>query len=74
MARLSAEKGFVRDKELASRFERIAGFRIRLTHHYEEVTNSELYEILKHHLGDLEGLREELRQAAARLADEARSD
>ena len=67
-ARLSAEKGLVRDKDLASRFQQIAGFRIRLTHHYEEVTNEELLEVLNRHLQDLEALRKELQQAASRLA------
>ncbi len=45
-ARLAAEKGLIHDKELATRFEQIAGFRIRLTHHYEEVTSEELFKIL----------------------------
>ncbi len=67
-ARLTAGKGLIRDKELATRFEQIAAFRIRLTHHYEEVTNEELFKILSRHLSDLEAIREELRQAASRLA------
>lgn len=67
-ARLSAEKGLVQDKDLAAKFQQIAGFRIRLTHHYEEVTDDELFEILSRHLQDLEALREELKQAASRLA------
>ncbi len=69
-ARLSAEKGLVQDKDLAATFQQIAGFRIRLTDHYEEVTNEELFEVLSRHLQDLDALREELRRAASRLAAE----
>lgn len=68
VARLAAAKGLVQDEERARRFEQIAGFRIRPTHHYEALTNEELYEILTRRLSDLEAIREELRQAAARLA------
>jgi uncharacterized protein YutE (UPF0331/DUF86 family) len=68
-ARLSSEKGLVQNKDLADKFQQIAGFRIRLTHHYEEVASEELFRILSEHLQDLEDLREELRQAASRLAE-----
>lgn len=70
VARLSEEKALVQDKALAAKFQQIAGFRIRLTHHYEEVANEELFRILTEHLQDLEALREELRKAASRLADD----
>jgi uncharacterized protein YutE (UPF0331/DUF86 family) len=68
-ARLSAERGLIRNKDLAAKFQQIAGFRIRLTHHYEEVANEELFEILSQHLQELDDLREELKQAASRLAN-----
>jgi uncharacterized protein YutE (UPF0331/DUF86 family) len=70
VARLSVEKGLVRDKDLAAQFQQIAGFRIRLTHHYEEVTDEEPFEVLSQHLQDLKALREELRHAASKLASE----
>lgn len=69
-ARLAAEKALVQDEDLAAKFQQIAGFRIRLTHHYEEVANEELFRILSQHLQDLEDLREELGQAASRLAED----
>jgi uncharacterized protein YutE (UPF0331/DUF86 family) len=68
VARLAAEKGLIRDAKLARTFEELAGYRIRLTHHYEEVTDRELFDILRDHLQDIPALREELRQAASRLA------
>ena len=68
VARLAADKGLVRDPQLARTFEELAAYRIRLTHHYEEVTDRELFEILRDHLQDIPALQEELRQAAARLA------
>jgi uncharacterized protein YutE (UPF0331/DUF86 family) len=67
-ARLAVEKGLVEHAVLGQRFREIAGFRNRLTHFYGDVTPDELYEILANDLGDLEGLAEELRRAAARLA------
>jgi uncharacterized protein YutE (UPF0331/DUF86 family) len=68
-ARLSAEKGLIQNEDLAATFQHIAGFRIRLTHHYEEVANEELFRILTEHLQDLDDLRKELNQAASRLAE-----
>lgn len=40
--------------DLAERMTEMAGYRNRLTHFYDEVTPEELYEILKHHLVDVE--------------------
>jgi uncharacterized protein YutE (UPF0331/DUF86 family) len=47
------EHGVV-DVELAQRMTEMAGYRNRLVHFYGEVTPGELYEILQHHLGDLD--------------------
>jgi uncharacterized protein YutE (UPF0331/DUF86 family) len=46
----------------------MAGYRNRLTHHYDEVTPSELYAVITRHLDDVEAIAVELRTAAARLA------
>jgi uncharacterized protein YutE (UPF0331/DUF86 family) len=66
LARLAAEKGLVQDSRLAAVLKELGGFRNRLTHVYQDVTSEELYGILKDELGDLEGIAEELRQAAMR--------
>lgn len=66
LARLAAEKSLVQDSRLAAVLRELGGFRNRLTHVYQEVTSEELYGILKNELGDLEGIAEELRQAAMR--------
>jgi uncharacterized protein YutE (UPF0331/DUF86 family) len=42
--------------------------RNRLTHHYDEVTPRELFEIITGHLDELEAIAETLRSAASRLA------
>jgi uncharacterized protein YutE (UPF0331/DUF86 family) len=68
VAHLAAELGLVRDSDLASRFREMAGYRNRLTHHYEDVTSEEIFTIVAERLGDLEDLAEELRKAAGRLA------
>lgn len=68
IARLARETGLVRDQRLAGVLFELAGFRNRLVHFYQEVTEEELYGILRDELGDLEGLAEELRQTAARLS------
>jgi uncharacterized protein YutE (UPF0331/DUF86 family) len=70
VARLSVEKGLVTDADLARRFTDIAGFRNRLTHYYHEVTPEEIYAVVVEDIGDLEAIREELRQAAARLVED----
>ncbi len=42
------------DAGMAERMTEMAGYRNRLVHFYDEVTPEELYEILKHHLVDVE--------------------
>ena len=65
---ISVEKGLISGDELGRAFQQMAGFRVRLTHHYEEVTDAELFGILTERLGDLQAVREQLGAAAARLA------
>jgi len=45
----------------------IAGFRNRLTHHYDVVTPEELYIVLQSHLGDIDRLADQLEAASRRL-------
>jgi uncharacterized protein YutE (UPF0331/DUF86 family) len=71
VARLSGENGLVTDPELRRRFIEIAGFRNRLTHYYHEITPAEIYAVVTRDIPDLEALREELRNAATRLADDS---
>lgn len=66
-ARAAAEHGLIKNPETASRFVEIAGFRNRLTHHYEAVTSAELFKIVSEHLGDLEAVADDLRSVAERL-------
>jgi uncharacterized protein YutE (UPF0331/DUF86 family) len=68
VARLAAETGLVSDSNLAERFSAMAGYRNRLTHHYDEVTPEELHQILTSRLGDVSAVAESLRSAAADLA------
>jgi uncharacterized protein YutE (UPF0331/DUF86 family) len=68
IARISAEKGLVADAALGERFLKIAGFRNRLTHFYDEVTAEELYSILAADLEDLERLATAFEKTAAGLA------
>jgi uncharacterized protein YutE (UPF0331/DUF86 family) len=68
VADLAAEKGLVTDEELSERFRLMAGYRNRLTHHYEDVTPQELYGIVASELGDLDSMADALRLAASRLA------
>jgi uncharacterized protein YutE (UPF0331/DUF86 family) len=68
VARLAVEKGLVQDPRLGGVLRKLAGFRNRLIHFYDEVTPEELYGIVKNELGDLEQIAEELRQAAARAS------
>ncbi len=68
VARLANEKGIVTDPHLAERFGKIAGYRNRMTHFYDQVTPEELFGILRDRLGDLESLADALRKAAAHLA------
>jgi uncharacterized protein YutE (UPF0331/DUF86 family) len=46
----------------------MAGYRNRLTHHYDEVTPAELFSVISRDLGDFETIADALRSAAARLA------
>lgn len=66
VARLAREHGVV-STEIADQFVKIAGFRNRLTHHYDAVTPDELFAVIQHYLGDIELLADQLREAAARL-------
>jgi uncharacterized protein YutE (UPF0331/DUF86 family) len=68
VARLAPEKGLVTDAALAPRLIKIAGFRNRLTHYYDEVTPDELFHVLESDLQDLEAFARELEAAATRLA------
>ena len=70
IARLAVERQLVRGEELGDAFQRMAGFRIRLTHHYEEVTDDELFGIRSERLGDIEAVRHQLAAAASALAGE----
>ncbi len=68
IAREATARGLIQNPELAERFTKIAGYRNRLVHHYENVTPEELFEIIRNDLGDLEAIAGELRAAAKRLA------
>ena len=67
VARLALEHGLI-SPEIADQFVRIAGFRNRLTHHYDSITPEELFAVLRQHLGDINALAVQLEAAAARLA------
>lgn len=68
LARLAVEKQIVCDPRLGDILHKLAGFRNRLTHFYQEVTAEELFGIIQNQLGDLEQVADELRQAAARMS------
>lgn len=68
VATLAREHGLIQDAGLADRFHAMAGYRSRLPHHYEKVTELELFGIVSQHLGDIEAIAESLRAAAADLA------
>jgi len=70
VAKLAADHGLISDPKLAERFTAMAGYRNRLTHHYDEVTPEELYGIITERLGDISAIAESLRSAAADLAKE----
>ncbi len=67
VAQRAAEHGIVADPELAARMVEMAGYRNRLTHHYDDVTPTELLVVITQHLEDVEAIANELRSAAARL-------
>lgn len=68
VAQGAIEHGLVGDPSLAVRFVEMAGYRNRLTHHYDEVTPAELFAVVTDHLGDLEAVADALQAAAGRLA------
>jgi len=68
VARETADHGLVDDSTLGQRMIEMAGYRNRLTHHYDEVTSEELFRIVARDLDDLERLADSLRDAAARLS------
>lgn len=70
VANLAKEHGLIEDSELADRFHAMAGYRNRLTHHYDKVTEFELFEIITTRLDDISAIAESLRSAAADLAKE----
>ncbi len=70
VAKLASEHGLIGDPELDERFLAMAGYRNRLTHHYDEVTPEELFGIVTERLGDVVAIAESLRAAAAALVDE----
>lgn len=65
VARLAAELGLV-PADLAESLMKIAGFRNRLAHYYDEVTPTELFAVVSGRLGDLAALADALRSSAAR--------
>jgi len=67
VARSASENGLVTGPSLTESFVEMAGYRNRLTHHYDEVTPAELFAVVTEHLADLEAVAEALRAAAARL-------
>ena len=66
VADLAKEHGLIEDPELADRFHAMAGYRNRLTHHYEKVTEPELFGIVSKRLGDIEAIAESLRACGCR--------
>jgi uncharacterized protein YutE (UPF0331/DUF86 family) len=63
----AVKHGLVEDRALGEAFGKIAKYRNRMAHFYDEITDEELYGIVRNHLGDLKGLATELRRAAGRL-------
>jgi uncharacterized protein YutE (UPF0331/DUF86 family) len=47
-------------KELSETLYKMAGYRNRMVHFYREVTPAELYQIVRRHLGDIEGFNREI--------------
>lgn len=68
-----AAHGLVSGPEIARAVREMAGYRNRLTHHYDEVTPEELYSIVTVHLPDIETAAQELAQAAVRLVRAGRA-
>ena len=59
IARELGEKGIV-TQGYSEILIKIAGYRNRLVHFYEEITNKELYDILQNNLGDIERFLKEM--------------
>lgn len=70
VVRHAVDGGLV-DEKVGEVFHKIAGYRNRLAHHYEDVIDDELFGVIQNHLGDLEAVISELRNAASRLAAES---
>lgn len=68
VARQIGEHALVTDAPLVACFVEMAGYRNRLTHHYDEVTPQELFAVVSRELRDLESIARELSRAAAHLA------
>lgn len=68
VARLSIEHALVPGDPAGASMLKIAGFRNRLAHHYDEVTPEELFVLLRSHLHELDQLADALGRSAARLA------
>jgi len=68
VARLAVEHGLVPSGPTGEAFLRVAGFRNRLTHHYDAVTPDELFLVVRDRLPDLEQLSAQLRDSAAHLS------
>lgn len=69
IARLACECGLVPLGDASEAFRRMAGYRIRLTHHYEEVTADEIFGLLRERLDDIDEARRPLARAARSLAE-----
>lgn len=60
IAKALGNKGIITDK-LAERLRLMAGYRNRLIHFYYEISDKELYLILKNNLLDIEGFVKEIK-------------
>jgi uncharacterized protein YutE (UPF0331/DUF86 family) len=68
VARECVDRGLVTDAGLGARLTQMAGFRNRLTHHYDEVTPEEMFGLLDTGPSDIEAVARELEVSARRLA------
>ncbi len=68
VATLAEQHGLIRERQLSQQLYEMAGYRNRLTHHYDDVTPEELYGLVTTRLADVEAASNALRDAAARLA------
>ncbi len=66
VARLAVEHGIVADGDLAPTLLKIAGFRNRLAHYYDEVTPAELFGVITTDLDGLRAFAREIEAAAVR--------